>query len=133
MVDGDPQQRSELKNSITVYMSNAINGGCRWHIMEEGLKVHGSVKTAVKERDGKRDQYNLFKKRVKEWCYSWMTPGQAECKDEYCVSKKLLFSYLASSEALDVCDGQKYVIAQVSDFVCNYVIVYDQVFLFYKI
>jgi hypothetical protein len=39
---------------------------------------------------------------------------------------------LASPEVLDACDGQQYIIDQVSDFVQNYVIVYDQVFLFFK-
>jgi hypothetical protein len=61
-----------------------------------------------------------------------MTPGQVESKDEYYISKQLLFAYLASKEVLDACDGQQYVIDQVSDFVINYVIVFDEVFLFYK-
>jgi hypothetical protein len=132
MVDGDPQQKSELRNGISVYMPNAIDGGCGWHNVKQGWKMHGPGKRAVTERDGKHNQYNLFKKGVKEWCYSWMTPGRAKCEDEYSVSKKLFFSYLAKSEALDICDGQQYVIDQVSDFVRDYVIVYNQVFLFYK-
>jgi hypothetical protein len=130
MVDGDPQQRSELSKAIMDYMPNAIDGGCGWHIVEQGWKAHGPGKTAVKEK--KRDAYNLFKKRVKDWCYSWMTPGGAESEDEYSLSKELLFAYLASPEVLDACDGQQYIIDQVSDFVKNYVIIYDQVFLFYK-
>jgi hypothetical protein len=68
---------------------------------------------------------------VKDWCYSWMTPGGVESEDEYSLSKDLLFAYLASQEVLEACDGQHYVINQVSDFVKNYVIVYDRVFLFY--
>jgi hypothetical protein len=39
---------------------------------------------------------------------------------------------LASKEVLDACGGQQYVIDQVSGFVINYVIIYDEVFLFYK-
>jgi hypothetical protein len=130
MVDGDPQQRSELSKAILDYMPNAIDGGCGWHIVEQGWKSHGPGKTAVKEK--KRDAYNLFKKRVKEWCYSWMKPGGVESEEEYSVSKQLLFAYLASSEGLEACDGQTYVIEQVSEFVRNYVIVYDRVFLFFK-
>jgi hypothetical protein len=130
MVDGDPQQRSELSKAILDYMPNAIDGGCGWHIVEQGWKAHGPGKTAVKEK--KRDAYNLFKKRVKDWCYSWMKPGGVESEEEYSVSKELLFAYLASPEALGACDGQTYVIEQVSEFVRNYVIVYDRVFLFYK-
>ena len=61
-----------------------------------------------------------------------MTPGGVKSKDKYSLSKELLFAYLASPEVLDACDGQQYVIDQVSDFVKNYVIIYDQVFLFYK-
>jgi hypothetical protein len=89
MVDGDPQQRAELCKAIFVYMPNAINGGCGWYIVEQGWK-------AVEDTDCNRDKYNLFKKRMKEWCYSWMTPGRVESEDEYYVSKQLLFAYLAS-------------------------------------
>jgi hypothetical protein len=130
MVDGDPQQRSELSKAILDYMPNAIDGGCGWHIVEQGWKSHGPGKTAVKEK--KRDTYNLFKRRVKEWCYSWMRPGGVESEEEYSVSKELLFAYLGSSEVLQACDGQTYVVEQVSEFVRNYVIVYDRVFLFFK-
>ncbi len=64
MVDGDPQQRAELAKALLDYMPNAIDGGCGWHIVEQGWKAHGPGKTAVK--DAKRDKYNLFKKRVKD-------------------------------------------------------------------
>jgi hypothetical protein len=73
MVDGDPQQRSELSKVIMDYMPDAMDGDYGWQIVEEGWKAHGPGKTAVIEK--KRDAYNLFKKRVKDWCYSWMTPG----------------------------------------------------------
>jgi hypothetical protein len=132
MVDGDPQQRGELAKAILDYMPIAIDGGCGWHIVNQGWKNHGPGKTAVKESGGRRDKYNLFKRRVKDWCYSWMTPGSVESEEEYYVSKQLLFAYLASPEALAACDGQQYIIEQVADFVRNYVIVYDNVFLFYK-
>ncbi len=36
MVDGDPQQKSELSKAIFDCMSNAIDGGCGWHIVEQG-------------------------------------------------------------------------------------------------
>ena len=64
------------KEGILDYMPNAIDGGCGWHIVEQGWKAHGPGKTAVKEK--KRHAYNLFKKRVKDWCYSWMKPGGVE-------------------------------------------------------
>jgi hypothetical protein len=130
MVDGDPQQRSELSKAILDYMPNAMDGGCGWHIVEQGWKRHGPGKTAVKEN--KRAAYNLFKKRLKDWCYSWMTPGGVESEEEYTISKELIFAYLDSPQVLDVCDGQQYVVDQVSDFVQKYVIVYDEAFLFYK-
>ena len=96
MVDGDPQQKGELSKAILVYMPNAINGGCRWHIVFQGWKRHGPGKTAVVDVGGKREKYNIFKKRVKAWCYLWMTPGGVESGEEYSVSKQLLFAYLAS-------------------------------------
>jgi hypothetical protein len=113
-------------------MPNAIDGGCGWHIVEQVWKSHGPEKTAVKDVGCKREKYNFFKKRVKDWCYSWMAPGMVESEDEHYVSKQLLFAYLASEEMLDACDGQQHVIDHVSGFVINEVIVYDEVFLFFK-
>jgi hypothetical protein len=57
-----------------------------------------------------------------------MTPGGVESDHEYTISKQLLFAYLASPEVLDACDGQQYIIDQVSEFLRKY----DQVFLFFK-
>jgi hypothetical protein len=94
--------------------------------VEQDWKAHRPGKTTVIEK--KRVTYNLFKKRVKDWCYSWMTPGGVESEDEYSISKELLFAHLASPEVKEACDGQQYVIDQVSNFVKNYVIVYHQVF-----
>jgi hypothetical protein len=111
MVDGDPQQRSELSKAILDYMPNFIDGGCGWHIVEQGWKAHGPRKTAVKEI--KQDTYIIFKKCVKDWCYSWMTPSGVESEDEYSDSKQLLFAYLVSPEVLDSCAGQQYVVDQV--------------------
>jgi hypothetical protein len=58
---------------------------------------------------------------VKDWLYSWMTPGGAKSKDKYSVSKQLLFTYLDSPKVFDACDGQVYVIDQVSCFIREYV------------
>jgi hypothetical protein len=122
MVDGDPQQRAELLKAISVHMPrNAIDGGCGWHIVEQGWKVHGPGKTAVRDVGGKGDKHNLFKKRVIAWLYSWMSPGGVDSEDEHSVSKQLLFSCLASPEVLDACDGQKYVVQQVSTFIREHV------------
>jgi hypothetical protein len=88
--------------------------------------------TAVKDVGRNRDKFNLFKKRVKDWCYSWMTPGGVESEDEYHVSKQLFFAYLVSKEVLDAVDCQQYVLDQVSDFVLKHLIIYDDVFLFFK-
>ena len=61
-----------------------------------------------------------------------MKKGGEEYEEEYKIKKKIQEEYLASPEVLDACDGQQYIIDQVSDFLRNYVIVYDQVFLFFK-
>jgi hypothetical protein len=83
MVDGDPQQRSELKNAMSRFMKDAVDGGCGWHIVEQGRKAHGPGKTAAKERNGNRDKHNLFIQRLKDWCYSWMISGGVESEEEY--------------------------------------------------
>jgi hypothetical protein len=131
MVDGDPQQRDELSKAIEEYIPNARIGGCGWHIVNQGWKRHGPNKTAVIEGT-KRDKYQLFTKHVKDWIYSWMTPGGAESLEEYSFSKELLFAYVSSHEGLGACDGHHHIIAQITDFVRQYVIIYDNLFLFYK-
>jgi hypothetical protein len=131
MVDGDPQQRDELSKAIEEYIPNARIGGCGWHIVNQGWKRHGPNKTAVIEGT-KRDKYQLFTKHVKDWIYSWMTPGGAESLEEYSLSKELLFAYVSSHEGLGACDGHHHIITQITDFVCQYVIIYDNLFLFYK-
>jgi hypothetical protein len=132
MVAGDLQQKGELSKAISVYMPYAINGGYGWHIVFQGWKRQSLEMTAVAGVGPKREKYNLFKKRVKAGCYSWMTPDGVKSEEEYSVSKQLLFAYLASDVVLYACDGQQYIIDQVSCFVLNYVILYDEVFLFYK-
>jgi hypothetical protein len=131
MVDGDPQQKPELKKAISQFMRNAVDGGCGWHIVEQGWKRHIPGNNVVKEGNGSREKYNLFVKQVKNWCYSWMIPGGVESEEEYLVSKQLLFAYFASPEVLDACGGQPYIVEQVSEFVRNHVLIYDDVFLFY--
>jgi hypothetical protein len=123
MVDGDPQQRGELRKAIVVFMPNAMDGGCGWHLVEQGWKAHGPGVTSVKDVGRNWDKFNLFKKHVKDWCYSWMTPGGVESEDEYHVSKQLFFAYLASKKVLDAVDRQQCVLDQVSDFVLKHVIV----------
>jgi hypothetical protein len=70
MVDGDPQPWAELSKAILDYMPNAIDGGCGWHIVEQGMKRHVPGPSAMQDVGRKRDKYNLFKKRPKQWCYS---------------------------------------------------------------
>jgi hypothetical protein len=96
MVDGDPQQKSELSKAIFDCMPNAIDGGCGWHVVEQGWKRHGPGTTAVIEVSGKHDKFNLFRKRVKDWCCSWMTPGGVKSEEECSVSKQLLFACSAA-------------------------------------
>jgi hypothetical protein len=57
-----------------------------------------------------------------------MTHSGVESEDEYHV----FFAYLASKEVLEAVDCQQYVLDQVSDFVLKHVIVYDNVFVFFK-
>ena len=128
MVDGDPQQKSELFKALLDSMPNAVNGGCGWHIAEQGWKRHGPAMSSITVAGGKRDKFNLFRKHVKDWCYSWMTADGVESEDEYTVSKQSLFAYLASPEVFDTCDSQQHLLDQVSKFIRNYVSPIDHEF-----
>jgi hypothetical protein len=131
MVDGDPQQRSELVSCMKEYMPNAIDGSCGWHVVNQGWKRHGPGKSLIKEGP-KRATFDLFARHIRDWCYHWMRPGGAETEEEYYLSKELLFAFLSSRQALDACGGIQPMVDKAIDFVRNYVIVYEDLYVFHK-
>jgi hypothetical protein len=74
-------------SSLLDHTPNAIEGACGWHVAEQGFKRHDPPTSAVTAVGGKRDKFDLFRKGVKGWCCSWMTPGEVKSKEEHSVSK----------------------------------------------
>ena len=60
-----------------------------------------------------------------------MKPGYCENREEYNISKKILFLYLHSKQTLEICAQQREVQKDIIDFVQKYIVVYEQSFLFY--
>jgi hypothetical protein len=130
MVDGDPQQGSEVASALKSYMPNAFFGKCGYHIIHQGWKRHGPTRSSLPT--SLWVEYDNFCTTVKSWLFSFMSEGGVEDEDEYELSKELLFAYLNSSTVLRVCDGSTHLVHRVKTFVRDYVIVYDQFFLYYK-
>ena len=81
MKDSNPQQRNELLIALQSVFTNAIEGGCGWHIVEQGWKdkVLGEKFISIKNRL----KWKNVTQHVKRWIYSWMKPGRVEDEDEY--------------------------------------------------
>eukprot|EP00978_Attheya_sp_CCMP212_P014408 scaffold36669_cov47-Attheya_sp.AAC.2 len=129
MVDGDQQQNSELKLAIKSYMSHAHFSQCGWHIVCQGWKRHGPSGKAITGQ--KKSVFDQFLKHVKNWMYSFMRPNKVESKEEFELSKKLLFCYVSGEAATRACDGNKHILEQITTFIRDYFLIYDETFLFY--
>jgi hypothetical protein len=129
MVDGDQQQNSELKLAIKSYMSHAHFSQCGWHIVCQGYKRHGPSGKSFTGK--KKSVFDQFLKHVKNWMYSFMRPGKVESKEEFELSKKLLFCYVSGEVAITACDGNKHILEQITTFIRDYFLIYDDTFLFY--
>jgi hypothetical protein len=91
MVDGDPQQGSEVANALNSYSV------CPMHFLVNvvGILFTSSLPTSLWV------EFDNFCTTVKSWLFSFiMLEGGVEDEDEYEVSKDLLFAYLNSSTVL---------------------------------
>ncbi|KAL3757417.1 LOW QUALITY PROTEIN: hypothetical protein ACHAWU_005148 [Discostella pseudostelligera] len=129
MKDGDPQQRNEILIALQSVFMNAIEGGCGWHMVEQGWKdkVPGENFFSTKNRM----RWKKVTQHVKRWMYSWMKPGRIEDADEYKISKFLLLQFICSRLVLDAADGKMEVIMMILRFLQNHVFVYEHLYLHY--
>eukprot|EP00957_Ditylum_brightwellii_P199371 15196669-Ditylum_brightwellii.AAC.1 len=95
MVDGDPQEGSEMAIAIKNYMKNAFEGWCSRCIITQGLKRQIPGCHCVPSF--LREEFKVVESRIKSWLYSFTKPGYVEDEMEFELSKKSLFSYLRSS------------------------------------
>ena len=115
MADGDPQQSNEIQGAIMDYFKNAVRGSCGWHIVDRGWKEHGPGNNSVTVKN--RAKFQRFIRHIHTWMYSWMRPGYCETQEEYELSKQMLFAYLGSETALNICEEQYHVIEKIKDFI----------------
>ena len=130
MVDGDPQQGSEVAIAINMYMKNAFDGRCSHHIIMQGWKRR--VPGCKSVFDEVRDEFKMVEHRIKSWLYLFTKPGFVEDKDEFEFSKKLLFSYLKSPIVAKGFGYNEYNIRTVSGFVTNYILIYAESIVFFQ-
>ncbi|KAL3756458.1 hypothetical protein ACHAWU_009852, partial [Discostella pseudostelligera] len=118
MKDGDPQQWNEILIALQSVFMNAIEGGCGWHMVEQGWKdkVPGEKFFSTKNRM----RWKKVTQHVKRWMYSWMKPGRIEDADEYKISKFLLLQFICSRLVLDAADGKMEVIMMILRFLQNH-------------
>ena len=82
MKDGDPQQRNEIIAALATVLRGAKEGACGWHIIRQGWLSHVPGDGAISKFN--RPRWKAVKKKIQNWCYSWVRPGYAGDKDEYC-------------------------------------------------
>ena len=129
MKDGDPQQRNELLIALQSVFTNAIEGGCGWHIVEQGWKDKVPGEKFISSRN--RLKWKNVTQHVKRWIYSWMKPGRVEDEDEYKISKFLLIQFICSKPVLDAADGKMDIVMMILRFLQNNVFVYEHLYLHY--
>ncbi len=129
--DGDNQECQQLDGAIDLYLPNARRGRCGWHIVVKGIARHCPPKKALHCKYHAR--YEHFLNYVKKWIFSWMQPGFCETEQEYDVSKALLMDFIMSEKVVnDVCGGESSIPRRIMEFITNYVLIYEDQFLFYR-
>ena len=99
--------------------------------MHQGWKRNGPHETEV---DGKaaRNRFHTLKRLIQHWIYTWMKPGYCETKEEYKISKQLLFYYLRSKKVFQLCGQQSHVVRHLVNFVKKHCIRDEQLYVFYR-
>ena len=102
LTDNDEKEWGPLEGCLaddsSSYSSRCKCRTCSWHLANRGLKSHplGATKTAGVAAQNVVDAFTT-------WIYSWMMSGRGvESKDEYLVSRDLIFTYLESKSVREV-------------------------------
>lgn len=100
LTDNDEKEWGPLEGCLaddsSSYSSRCKCRTCSWHLANRGLKSHplGATKTAGVAAQNVVDAFTT-------WIYSWMMSGRGvESKDEYLVSRDLIFTYLESKSSM---------------------------------
>jgi hypothetical protein len=130
MKDGDPQARNELLISLVRLLPNAIEGGCGWHILNQGMKTNVPGVRSVTKSNQKKWKSALYK--IKQWIYSWMRPGYVEEEDEYKISKFLLLQFVCSGSVLLAADNNMHIILSMLRFLQGHVFIHEDLYLHFR-
>ena len=129
LVDGDPQQRVNLAEALKNYLRNAVHTTCGFHLVNNSWKRHAPSKVSIKKE--MQSKFDNFSKYITNWFYSFMRPGYCENKQEYNLSKTMLYAFLRSDEVKSIlCTAQN--VKQVEDWVRNIVFIKEDQFLYYQ-
>jgi hypothetical protein len=69
--------------------------------------------------------------QVHTWIYSWMTPGNAEDKEEYELSKYLLEKFICSQTVLDVVGEHRFLVYKIIKFLRSHMYTWETLYLHY--
>ena len=130
MADGDAQQKNEVLGAIQTYIPNAILGGCGWHIVDRGWLRGGFSNKGMSPTQ--MDKWNIVRKTIFSWIYSWMRPGFVESESEYIFSKRLLNKYINSKTVIDSLNGDFSKVHHIVSWLRSYVFIHENEFLFYR-
>ena len=128
MVDGDPQQNSELYLATKKYLVQAMLGGCHWHIVFQGWKRHsvgpGSIELSMKLK------FDKERRRLCSWLHSYAKAHCIESEEEYELSKNLFFAYLMTKMVVKNVGGKENA-NKIASFARDYVFVHSETKLLY--
>lgn len=117
MSDGDPNEFSQIDESIDMFMKFAIRLRCGWHIVVKGFKKYAPKITADCQL-GTIMAYKSLKKLISNWIYSWMRCN-CECDVEVHLSIKILRHFIQSEFVTNHFSAD--FISQMLDWIKSYV------------
>lgn len=128
MVDGDAQQRTKLIEAINKHMPNAMHSTCAYHLVTQ--KWWGKVpKSSIPKKLW--GAFERLWKFVHNWLLSFFRPGYCESREEYEMSKKILYFFLYSKEVRRVLSS-KLNFAKVIQWIRNSVLTRENEFLYFQ-
>jgi hypothetical protein len=132
MNDGDPQQSNKILSAMKSVFVNASEGTCGFHVVNMGWRTNVPIGVNVLSPQKLR-MWSSIAQQVHKWIYSWMTPGNAEDKEEYELLKNLLEKFICSQTVLvlDVVSEHWFLVYKVIKFLRSHMYNWETLYLHY--
>lgn len=127
ITDGDSQEFTSIDQAIFKYFKSAIRLRCGVHVVMKTFEKSVMSSNFMPHKEKAEAQLQM----IKNWVYSWMNGSSCYTKEQYELSKALLFQYLSHDADLKECCGQSGVDC-IRKWLNQSVIPLEENYVFYK-